>query len=235
MKRLFHLIRFAKTFNSSLQKWRIILLKQNISQNLNIRDSEMQRLQRLYFFLDTLYTYQRVLTLFAMSLSFASHENLINNFRTCFQIIVNYFVHIFDISWVFRKKTINLEKSAIKLKKILRSSKQSFDLDHFFLNKCLYHAFTIKKEAILELIRVSMIKMLAKLTINMQSSMIFKLCNSNDESHARNVIVFLEKFTSHSHHLIEIAFSFVMNYQLQIFSIFTSVSSKENDVKECVF
>ncbi len=228
-KRFLHLIQF-KTSSSTFSDWKDTFLDNTISRNLITRDSEMQRLQQLYFSFDNSYTYQRALALLATSLSFALHENLISNLRACFQIIVNYSLHISDISWISRKKTISLEKFAIALKKTLQLSRQSFDFEHLFLNKCLYHAFTIEKEATVELIRVSMIKMIAELTIHMQSSIIFRFYNSIDESQARNAIVLLEKLKSQSHHLVEIAFSLVFNPQLKKISVSTSVSSKKDYV-----
>lgn len=234
MKRILHLIQPSKASSSSLQAWKNSLLDSAIFRYLISQDSEVQRLQQLYLSLDTSYIYQRALALFATSLSFASHEDLISNLRACLQITISYSLYIFDIAWVSRKETISLEKSAIELKETLQSVVQIFDLEHFSLNDCLYHALMIEKKVKLKLVRVSMIRMLARLTITMQSSMIFRSCNLYDEQHARNAMHFLEKLTPRSHDLIEIAFSLVMNSRLQISSISFSLCSslEEKDVNE---
>lgn len=207
---LFIMMRFLQNLHSAIssnEKWRQGLLDNQMAYLL--RDPEISHLQsNLHSFRD-LFTFKAAVTRLATTFQ-KSDENPINYLRSCLQVLVLYSIHTSDINWVSRKEAIGLEKSAKELEKLLlQHSTQPpacVSLDTY-----AHLANFLERQAKIQLLRVSIMKMLSALVASIQTSIIFRTYNPENEQHIKNAAAFLRKISPRSHYLTGTAFSLVMH------------------------
>lgn len=231
MKRFFEIFQFSTKIDLFIQRWRERFLYSDEWQNMIKTDSKIKSLRVIYIFFSFIQTFATVFFTFAMLFSTAFEADSVNYLRGCFLIFIEYSLCIFDLGWIFRKKTLNLEKTVKKFESELATIVLSTnDFRRIFMDNCMYNAHLIEREANLGLLRASMIKILTFLIFLIQSSVVYKYHNLKNTLHRFNATELVRQMIFQSHAFFGTAFALVNNFKIHFhekFIALRALSEKE--------